>query len=436
MAIKSSKKVLCKTPKDNELAIDNEIANGIMSTGKVELVMQGQIIDSPFDIEDYESENMKQVIAALGVSNRQEDLLYVKFKLVHANTNKNKDAFTKEELKKAEKTPILKLLNWQHKEPNIGVIYNSKYIESKTQEPDYIECIAAISKYKYKEYAKQIADRHNENNLFFSMETWFKEAQCSVCNNTFTSGESSYCDHLKNRYSESNTSSRILRGLCFAGAAVVDNPADELADSLAIAAKNAEKVENLIIAKEAEIVEKFTQEQVDEMIRNAVAEATEQFNTEKSGFETRITELETKLTELEGTLTQANTDFESKFNSLAEEYENYKKDVISINTASLRVLELATIGYDVPDRLANEAGYTELLNKVKVMDETSFNILKELVASKLEKKEVAENKETTTEDKAEASTKEEDNIPITVIAGNDNVTPLDKAKSAIANLLK
>ncbi len=208
----------CSSPSDPE-KIDISIPDGLNleDEKKIELICNASIISAE-EIE--ETDEIKQVLANLGLD-KQDDLMYVKFKLVHANENKNKDDFTEEDLLESAKTPILKLVNWEHGEPSIGPIFDSKFVESKNEEPSYIECFSAISKFKYKEQAMEMASRHEQGTLRFSMETWYKSVQCSTCKEQFSCGEDGYCSHLKNRFAAGSSTTRILKGLTFAGAGVV-----------------------------------------------------------------------------------------------------------------------------------------------------------------------------------------------------------------------
>ena len=192
----------------------------------------------------------KEKLAAAGIEEIDKDLMPVKFKLVHANTNKNKDTFTKEELASAEKTPKHKPIDWQHTDRIIGVMLDSSYNEGAYDEAsgdiledDYLEIDGVIYKYKFPAYAAEMTKRHEEDDLLFSMEVWFEEAECSVCGGRFASS-ADYCEHLQGRMMEGSTASRILRGLTFGGAGVVDNPADEDAASVTLGSEDKEEIEN------------------------------------------------------------------------------------------------------------------------------------------------------------------------------------------------
>ena len=178
-----------------------------------------------------EIEQIEREMAQAGIPTKDKDLMFLSFKLAHEGTNKNKDAFLKNELILAQHTPIHKLVNWQHREPNIGCIYASKHIESTEQERAYVHVASAISKLKYPALADELIERFEEQRLYASMETWFNVARCSECAGEYKS-PNDYCEHLQARMSEGSTVSRQLIGLTFAGAAVaVDMPADGQASS-------------------------------------------------------------------------------------------------------------------------------------------------------------------------------------------------------------
>lgn len=381
-----------------------------------------QDIEILADVETDNQEDLDRAVAFFGEGKsstveKQKDLMYVKFKLVHANTNKNKDHFTREELKNAEKTPILKLLNWGHDQnTNIGVIYQSKYVESKENgEPDYLQCIAAISKYKFKTYAEQILNRYNKGELFFSMETWFKEAQCSVCDEVFSTGEEGYCNHLSNRLAEGSSAARILRQITFAGAAVVENPADVQAGALALASKKP----NL---KEGNIVDKiYSQAELDAAIEKAIAQAIANSNaeTEKTALALKVEELDQliqKYTKMNEDLTAQNTELllqkeeiEKSVASVTEEFENFKSQVAAEKLATDRLAQLIAVGYTVPDK--EDDAYAELMDNLRTASDKSFDFIKRIA------EQAAKASENSTQANTIISNDDDNDIILTANAG-------------------
>lgn len=168
--------------------------------------------------------------------------------MCHVGKNKNKDIFEKEDLESNASTIVNKPINWEHTSRNIGVVYESKYVDvakldeaSKaafasldTLEKDFVVCKGAIWEYKHPDEARTIRQRHAAKELKFSMENKFQIAKCTTCNNEFDS-PSHYCDHLLTRRDPGSTTGRIFKGSNFVGAAVVKFPADKDANSLAIA---------------------------------------------------------------------------------------------------------------------------------------------------------------------------------------------------------
>lgn len=179
-----------------------------------------------------------------------KDLMYVKLELCHANINRNKDQFLSEELQKSYQTIEDKPINWEHTSEIIGHIYNSEFVPYKDDakagvdiNTDKIVAEGVIYKYKFPQRAKEIAKRYDNNRLFFSMETYFEKARCSVCGQEFES-ETTYCTHLKNRFDTADAT-RILIGNLFSGVGCVQNPADN-ARGLAIAAQKKNRIVDLV----------------------------------------------------------------------------------------------------------------------------------------------------------------------------------------------
>lgn len=194
------------------------------SMNSIELLSKGTIFE-PSD----------QDKALAGEMFHNSDLMHVKFELCHVGANKNHDGFILDEMKAGFKTAVFKPLNWEHSTENIGVIYDSELVEPE-EGAAYILAKAKIWKHKHPERARAMAERFGDNNLYFSMETYFQKAKCSICDEEFASSDD-YCDHLNNRMQASAGQDiiRNLLGLNFVGAGVVKNPADIKAVGLALA---------------------------------------------------------------------------------------------------------------------------------------------------------------------------------------------------------
>lgn len=197
-------------------------------------------------IEDPNTEASRNVAAGA----KNSDVMHVEYILCHANTNGNKDTFTSADLKDSHQTIVNKPVNWEHKEKNIGVNYESKYIgiaelneedrnyykEIDPLKYDFVVAKAAIWEYKFPTESNIMRERASKKQLFFSMENLFDKAECSECGETFES-QYKYCDHLLLRRQQGNAS-RIFQGSNFIGSGVVKNPADRGSKHLALASKD------------------------------------------------------------------------------------------------------------------------------------------------------------------------------------------------------
>lgn len=184
---------------------------------------------------------------AIASQHKNSDLMYIEFILCHEGVNKNQDAFLSEDLQSSASTAINKPINWEHRNVNIGVIYESSFVsvanlteEAKASyqgfdplEKDFVVCKACIWEYKHPREARIMRDRHAEGSLRFSMENLFGQAKCSQCQEVFDS-PSEYCDHLLTR-NQTGQASRIFIDSNFVASACVYNPADEGAVNLALA---------------------------------------------------------------------------------------------------------------------------------------------------------------------------------------------------------
>jgi len=318
----------------------------------------------------------KELLAEAKIE-KQKDLMYVAFKLVHEGTNRNRDTFIESELKAAIDSPKLKSVNWGHTNENIGVIYDTQFVEATEEEPAHILAAAAIWKAKHKERAREMLERFAQGKLFFSMETFFEDAECSACHKTFGIREG-ICSHLSSRFSALSTTSRILRGLTFGGSGVVEEPADPLAVGLALASKKKEqemksKGVKLMDEKEfkdelakAETATKEANDKVDEVIKSTT--------TEKEKLETKVEELtvanKTATDELEK-VKKTLAETQEQLEASTKENETMK-EAAAIAAAETKAQErceaLAELGYG-PEK--EDEAFAEYFEKVKnYTDET------------------------------------------------------------------
>jgi len=372
--------------------------------GKIKIISKGFILDSK-DLSELDSKQANFALAQeFGTGDKQEDLLYVAFKLVHVGANKNKDGFTEEDLKNSKETPVLKLLNWGHKEPNIGVIYASKFKEATDDEPAHLLVAAAISKYKYRDLTKEMLQRYQNENLFFSMETWYKEAECSVCNAVFAHGEE-YCDHLTDRFAAGSGAVRMLHGLVFAGAGVVEVPADELALPISIAKKTDKEKGGHNMADVT-----YTEDQY-----NALKTELEKANTKIVAFETDINGLKELINTLEKAAESNSTELLNKDNKISEltasletaksEFNEFKTAIEASKKLVDRLNELFVLGFVLPE---DQEQADKLSNEIKNMSDEMFSTTKIMFMSRSsnhKQEEIVEDEEIGEENK-------EDQLPV------------------------
>lgn len=199
------------------------------------------------------SDPQTQESQAVASAHKNSDLMHVEYILCHATRNENNDRFTPEDMSESTHTAIFKPINWEHKNQNIGTIYEAKYVpinnlaEADKEyfanfdplEHDFIVVKAAIWEYKHPMEARIMRDRAAENKLFFSMENAFGKAKCSKCEEVFDN-VFQYCDHLLQRQ-KTGEADRIFIDSNFVGSAVTKNPADIHAGTLALAMQNNEK---------------------------------------------------------------------------------------------------------------------------------------------------------------------------------------------------
>lgn len=428
-------------PPEEISSFENELIDMAEDHNFLTLTSKAKVITSS---SEWGSEFLAQEAEKLGLE-KQPDLLYIEHKLVHANVNKNKDEFKLEELKLAEKTPVLKLVNWEHSEENMGTIFASKLIDSPEDDDEspYLLVGVAISKAKFPEKTKEIIERHQKNELYFSMETYFKSAECSTCSQTFAGGASTYCEHLQSRLSIGSSTSRILRGLTFAGDAVVKNPADVDAESLAIAkSKNDnEEIQPTLIKEEVIVAEKtWTKEELDLEVEKKVQEALDkisvsELNEKIESLETEKASLTEKVEELVKLLDEATLSIDEKekaLSSLSEEFDGFKTSVANKELVRSRVRELAKIGYSVPDEEDAEK-YETFASKLLGMDDNAFALMKELVAETISNG-TEESKEEESKGSVESKEEDEDDLP-TGVAHAEEVSFEDRVKQILGGVL-
>lgn len=330
--------------------------------------------------EDVDKEKLAK---AAKLESVDPDLLPVSFKLVHANQNKNKDIFDAKDLELAKNTPKLKPLNWQHVEPIIGVMYDSDYIEASEKEDAHLLVDSVVYKYRYPEYANEIIDRHNNDTLRFSMEVWFKEAECSVCGHT-ASKQDDYCEHLKNRYIPGSTSARILRGIVFGGAGVVDNPADVQAESVSLGENHSKEdimpknTEGKIVFDTQAELDSFIKEKIDEVSKaEEKDEMIENLNTEITNLKTELENVSKELETEKANIVKLTEEKEV----IEKEFASFKENLEKEKTLEARIVELVDAGVVIP-----ESTKEKFHESVKEMSEEAYTMYKELLVASIKEK--------------------------------------------------
>ncbi|MEE8114362.1 MAG: hypothetical protein V3T23_08395 [Nitrososphaerales archaeon] len=181
----------------------------------------------------------------------QPDLLHVEAVLVTEGINDNDDAFTRDELKLAISSPILKPMNWQHKDENIlgamyaveardlqGNVLKAEEIEDQTIEL-VIQGVIWHQLPHIKSTAEQIVQRIEKDDLFVSMECWFDNYDYGLYTQAgelfdciARKPETAFLDaHLRvnggtGKYNGMRIG-RALSGINFGGVAFVDRPANK-----------------------------------------------------------------------------------------------------------------------------------------------------------------------------------------------------------------
>ena len=208
---------------------------------KNEEVLENKVVSISFKGEVLEkSEHSEALNAALAAKKigKDKDLMYVKFRYVHEGSNSNNDVFDADELEERHTTAIYKPLNLKHKETKIiGSIYDTEFIsrDKSNNGKAAVNIYSVVYKWLFPREAENIKKQYSEGKLNVSMETWFDHAECSICGSKFER-EVDYCSHLKSRYTQADNK-RLLHGITFGGAGIVDDPADEDAKALSLGKK-------------------------------------------------------------------------------------------------------------------------------------------------------------------------------------------------------
>jgi hypothetical protein len=366
--------------------------------------------------------------------NRQKDLMYIAFKLVHEGTNANLDHFLYDELKSAQKTPINKPLNWLHWEPNIGVIYDATLVDATDIEGAYIEAHAVVWKYKYRDYAMEIENRHSEGELFFSMEVWYSQSECPICKKTYSAREEAAgktCEHLASRFYERAedpnmaTCYRILRGLTFGGAAVVDLPADKGAEALAVASKNKADSDKEVFDAMKRLDDGtlvYTEAEIEELKDKVRASVREELSNEGAHAK-ELEDRDKQIADLQKTIEGLNTELaeaQKKLDETIKEFDEHKSSIEKEKLVAKRTASLIEAGYQFSqDEKEKEA----VIASFVAMDENAFEFVLKTIKDKNE--EVA----------AATASRKTGGVPVGSTVTSSGGTTLGQKMSKIKDLL-
>lgn len=196
-------------------------------------------------IEACDIEEIKKSFASLADSEDlylDPDLMYARFIMCHEGANSNGDTFTNDVLMRAQHTPRFKPIDWEHGQPMIGHIIDSRYVED-AQGRGYIEAVGVIWKFIYPDLADTIKQKSATGELKLSMECYFKDANYKYGEQIFDqeqADELGIADYVGREYSGQMVY-RVFKDVIFGGVGVVANPADKEAVFLAVAKKQAQE---------------------------------------------------------------------------------------------------------------------------------------------------------------------------------------------------
>jgi len=195
---------------------------------------------------------------------QQPDLLYVEAVLVTEGINDNDDAFTHEELWKAQASPILKPINLGHNDASIvGAIYGvtARKLDGTSMTEDDgspFELVMHGVVWHYLPHLQSVAQQINESfeagECYVSMECWFEGYDYGLYNNDSLDDVINRCDatahleqHLRVRGGSGKFNNirigRALRDITFGGVAFVKVPANKRSDVLNVFTFDPDKLE-------------------------------------------------------------------------------------------------------------------------------------------------------------------------------------------------
>jgi hypothetical protein len=188
--------------------------------------------------------------AYASVNAENDDVMYIGFTLCHEGANSKGDRFTLDELKRSWQTIPHKPINWEHDEPNIGVVLDS-VLKVPSDDgtvgsigPAQIDCVGALWRLKYPEFSNLVSKGSIDGTLKVSMEAYFTGADYVIgdFDEVIPETEASEDFHsLLGTYFNGKFVSRALKDVIFGGAGITAAPADKDAKIWACASNKSDE---------------------------------------------------------------------------------------------------------------------------------------------------------------------------------------------------
>lgn len=329
------------------------------------------------------------------------DLMYVRFIMCHEGSNANGDTFTNDVLYRARFTPRFKPINWEHGEPMIGHILDSRYGED-AQGRGYIEAVGVVWKFIFPELADSIKSKAMTGELRLSMECYFKDSNYKYGEQIFDqeqAEELGISDYVGRSYMGQKVY-RVFKDVIFGGVGVVENPADKEAVFLSVAKKHVERIN-----EEDEVEYNLTEEQMNaiaNIIRN-----TNDFNEKKLNKETIDALTVAKFVKV---FDKAKSDIVNRFN--AENIATKEQLATEVRSIVEKLLsDVSNINNDFYTGLASEEldeqeeGGSEEMEDNQNLETVVEEVVEPTVVEEVEEVEVVENVEEVVEDNVDYQAK-------------------------------
>jgi hypothetical protein len=200
-----------------------------------ELIDDFKRVNIPLAVGSYEAMDQSFAFNDTNID-LDPDLMHIRFVLCHEGVNANGDTFTKEVLQDAQFTPRTKPVDWEHGQPIVGTIVDSKYGEDANGR-GYIEAIGVVWKFLYPELSGDIKSKAASGDLKLSMECYYKNANYKLGDMVYdqeTSTKMGLTQYVGREYLGQRVE-RVFTNVIFGGVGVVANPADKEAVFLSVA---------------------------------------------------------------------------------------------------------------------------------------------------------------------------------------------------------